>query len=138
MTVYRKIYKCRTVGSKAEGNLRPEIVDRLPTGINCCVLEYNEAEGWAIVEFFCSDHPLLEEKFRKGRDDLERLRTDPSVIETLATHPNSPPVLGGFAIRPELAEAIDETAGEVMVRGVRAKFVRKSPEPRIGLIIDEG
>ncbi|MEM3618230.1 MAG: hypothetical protein QXK47_04050 [Candidatus Bathyarchaeia archaeon] len=137
MTVYRKIFKCRTAGSKEKGDLRPEIVGRVPAGINLAVLEYNEAEGWCIVEFYCSDHPLLG-NLAKGLADLEKLKQDPSIIEELTTHPASPKIIGGFAIAEWMHEQIDEEKKEVVVKGKRYKYVRRDPDPRIGVVIDEG
>jgi len=138
MTIYRKMFKIKTIGSSKEGNLKPEIVEKMPAGINLVVHEYNEAAGWAIVELYCSDHPLLDSKYRKTMADLEKLKNDLSIIESVASHPNSPAILATFHIKTELATAIDETAKTLTVKGVTAKFVRKTNDPRRQIIIDEG
>jgi hypothetical protein len=98
MTVFRKVLKVKTVGSRVTGDLRPafsdDFVEKYGCGINYVVHEYNEKEGWCIVEVWCSDHPILPVEHQKNMSHLEEVAKNPHVIETFEKHPLSPPVLG--------------------------------------------
>jgi len=142
MTVHRRIFKVKTVGSRVTGDLRPAISDTVPRGINYAVHEYNEDEGWCIVECWCSDHPCCEPAERKGRAELEALDGDPDVLEILPSHPNSPPILGRIATTTH--EEVDEEKKEITVRGRKGTYIRKekvvttSGEEIDVYILDEG
>jgi hypothetical protein len=140
MTMYRRLLKVRTVGSRAEGNLRPAFSDNFANkyvGINYVVHEYNEREGWCIVEAWCSDHPVLPPEHRKDMRHLEELARDPNVIEVVPSHPLSPPVLGRITV--SVPDSVVEATGEVVVLGRRGKFIRKEKEMAQDIyILDEG
>jgi hypothetical protein len=125
--IHRRIFKVKTVGSRAEGDLRPEFTDdfvsRYGTGINYRVLEYNEEEGWCVVECWCCDHPIVEPEHRKNMTHLFALDKDPSVLEVLPSHPKSPPVLACLATSTH--ESVDEEKKEIVVKGRRGSFKRK-------------
>ena len=129
MTVYRKLLKVKTAGSRAEGNLRPAFSDEFPNkyaGINYVVHEYNEAEGWCILEAWCSDHPILPPEHQKNISHLNELSRNPHVIEIVEKHPLSPPVLGMFATATH--DSVDEEKKEIVVRGRKGKFIRKEKQ----------
>ena len=90
--MFRKILKVKTTGSRDTGDLRPAFTD-IPQGLNYQVYEYNEKEGWCIVEIYGFDHPVLEphKKFTPAKQT--KVLIDSAVIEELPTHPLSPKVL---------------------------------------------
>lgn len=129
MTIYRRILKVKTVGSRREGNLRPAISDRCPRGINYVVHEYNEDEGWCIIEAWCSDHPILPTEHQKDASHLEELAADPDVIQTIEKHPLSPPVLGRISYgSPASPKKVDLTAKTITVevRELDGRIVEKT------------
>jgi len=146
--IHRRIFKVKTTGSRAhpENPLRPawtdEFVARHGKGINYVVHEYNEDEGWCIVECWCSDHPCCEPTERKSKADLEALEKDADVLEVLPSHPRSPPILG--IVATSVHESVDEERKEIVVRGRVGTFKRKirhfttAGEEEDLYILDEG
>jgi len=91
MTIHKKLFKVKTIGTREEGNLKPILADYLPKGIHLASLQYNEAEKWAIVLCWCSDHELLPASERHRESDLIALASQPSIIEVLPDdHPLMP------------------------------------------------
>jgi len=124
--IYRKLLKVRVAGSSDKGNLRPAFTDYFTekySGINFVVHEYNEREGWCIVEVWCSDHPVLPPEHRKNMKHLEELAKDPNVIEEVRTHPLSPPIVGRIIV--STPNSVDEVSNEVVISGNRFKYIRK-------------
>jgi len=145
MTVFRKILKVETKGSRATADLKPILSDHLPRGVNLVVHEYNEPEGWCIAEIFGSDHPFVNERI--SSDDLNRLAEHPSVIETLATHPKSPEVITHIYFHPEIHASperysIDEERKRIVDKetGKEASYIRVELDDRgrERILIDEG
>lgn len=143
MVVYRQILKVKTTGSRATRNLRPEISDRLPEGLNYAVHEYNEEEDWCILEAWCSDHPVLPQKHRKNDTHLKKLSGDSAVIASLTSHPLSPPILGRMTTSTH--DSVDETKKEITVHGRKGTYLRKIKETRKDMgteediwVLDEG
>jgi len=125
--IYRRIFKVKTTGSRDTGDLRPaftdDFVEKYGRGINYVVHEYNEAEGWCVVECWCCDHPILEPEHRKNMTHLRALDKDPSVVEVLPSHPRSPPILGTLATSRH--ESVDEEKKEITVKGRKGSYIRK-------------
>lgn len=116
MTVFRKILKVRTTGRRDDPTnpLRPAFSDEFSekyAGVNYVVHEYNEAEGWCIVELWCSDNPILPPEHQKNMSHLEEVAKNPAVIETVVNHPLSPPVLGRISYgSPSSPKKVDTVA----------------------------
>lgn len=137
--IVRKILKVKTTGSRGEGNLRPELADRLPSGINLAVLEYSEDDSFAILEIWGSTHPLIEHSISsKSLDDTVK---EPSIIEVLEKHPKSPKILGTMSIASSATLDIDSSTKTITdkARGKSDTYVRKEID-RDGeiFILDEG
>lgn len=147
MTIHRKIFKVKTQGSRAAGNLRPgwEMAEIMP-GVSTVVYEYNEAEGWCICECWVSDHP--SKGHPRNKSDLDSLATNPLVIEVLTSYPLSPPLIGRLAISDNAAllESIDEKEKKIKLKNKAEKmsFKRKFKEKDTGgkehtkYVLDEG
>lgn len=143
--IHRKIVKAKTSGSRATRDLQPEFSERLPHGLNYGVLEYNETEGWCIVELWCSDHPVIREDIQKSMSDLEAFAKDSAVLEILQSHPKSPEILGSMGVgglhSPKL---IDKEKKLVEFEGRTGNYKRKIKRKRSdGLeedyyVLDEG
>ena len=126
MTIFRKIYKVATVGSRAEGNLRPAWADEMPDimpGVSFVVHEYNEDEGWCICECWVSDHPIRV--VARNMSDLEALASHESVIEVLTDHPLSPEVLGILSLSGgHSPESVDLKKKTLVFKGKTMSFKR--------------
>lgn len=92
MTIFRKMFKVKTVGSRKHGNLAPEWHERLPPSTSMVCHEYNEKEGWCICELWVSDHPIRT--VPRTMADLNQMANDPCVIEVVHDHHLSPKILG--------------------------------------------
>ncbi len=146
MTIFRKIYKVKTVGSKQEGNLRPEWSDEISSlmpGISYVVHEYNEAEDWCICECWVSDHPIRNHQ--RNMSDLETLATEPCVIEVLPSHSSSPPILGILSLSGGGSpESVDLEKKTLVFKGKTMSFKRVEKNRRTDgqeedlYILDEG
>lgn len=146
MTIFRKIYKVATVGSRAEGNLRPAWADDMPDimpGVSFVVHEYNEAEGWCICECWVSDHPVRG--VARNMSDLESLATEPCVIEILSAHPSSPPTLAVLSLSGgHSPESVDLEKKTLVFKGKTMSFKRVEKNRRTDgqeedlYILDEG
>ena len=140
MTIHRKILKVKTTGSRQTSDLRPQISDALPSGINYSVLEYDEAEKTCVVECWCSNHPLHEKP--KTQADLDEISKHSAVLEVLQSHSRSPLILGSIAISSP--DTIDEAKKEVTSHGKTGNFLRKikvhttSGKEQDEYILDEG
>jgi hypothetical protein len=99
MTIFRKILRVKTVGSRETGDLRPAIVDDTLKGVNTLVLEYSLDDSEAIVEIWGSNHPIVPAEARMNADKIAKVSGHPSVIEELATHPLSPAKIGQISGR---------------------------------------
>ena len=117
----------KTTGARKTGDLRPVFTDNFVetygTGINFVVHEYNEKEGWCIVECWCSDHAVLDIKDQKKDTDLQKIDAHASVIEVLPSYMRSPSVLA--SIKTIQHDSVDEAKKEITVHGKKGKFVRK-------------
>ena len=146
MTVFRKIFKVKTIGSQKEGNLQPAWTEELLTiapGVGMAVHEYDEAEGWCVCELWTSDHNIRSIIGKKI--DLDGLATHPSVIEVVTSHHLSPPKLailslsGGGSL-----ESVDLEKKTLVFRDKTMSFkrveknVRTSGEEEDLYILDEG
>lgn len=146
MTIFRKIYKVATVGSRAEGNLRPAWADEMPDimpGVSFVVHEYNEGEGWCICECWVSDHPIRNHQ--RNMSDLETLATEPCVIEVLPSHSSSPPILGILSLSGGGSpESVDLEKKTLVFKGKTMSFKRVEKNRRTDgqeedlYILDEG
>jgi len=130
MTIYRRIFRVRIAGSRTTGDLRPAFAERIRDehrGVNLRALEYNEEEGWCVVECWCSDHPILSPEERKTQADLERIDMDPDVIEVLKSHSRSPVKLASIAVSPGslTLDRVDEEAKTIILSGREVKFLRR-------------
>jgi len=124
--IYRRILKVKTVGSRnGEVPLQPDLTDFAVkySGINFAVHEYNEKEGWCVVELWCSDHPVLEAKHQKTDKDLQLVDTEPAVMKVLTEHRLSPKILG--VLSTSTHDSVDEEKKEITVRGRKGNFLRK-------------
>lgn len=126
--IYRKIFKVKTTGSRKTNNLRPDFI--VPKGINYAVHEYNEREGWCILECWCSDNALLNLTEQKKQVDLDLLNQDKNVLAVLTSHPFSPATLGTVSVSGHSApiEKFDEKKKTVTVNGKTVNYVRKTKE----------
>lgn len=146
MTVFRKIFKVKTIGNQKTGNLQPAWTDELSTiapGVGMTVHEYNEAEGWCVCELWTSDHNIRSVIGKET--DLDGLTTHPSVIEVLTSHPSSPPKLAILSLSGEGSlESVDLEKEELVFKGKTMKFKRvvkqkrTSGEEEDSYILDEG
>lgn len=143
--IHRKIVKVNTTGSRATRDLRPEFSERLAHGLNYAVLEYNEAEGWCVVELWCSDHSLLKVADQKGMADLEDFSADSAVIENLTSHPASPPLLASIGFGGLNSPKVINAKNKVLeFEGRQGNFLRKKKRKRTDgkeedfYIVDEG
>lgn len=146
MTIYRKIFKVKTVGCRAEGNLRPVWSDEIATimpGVSYVVHKYNEIEGWCICECWVSDHPIRNHQ--RTMTDLETLATQPCVIEVLASYPGTLPILGILSISGGGSpESVDKEKKTLVFKGKSMKFKRMEKQRRTdgkeedSYILDEG
>ena len=123
MTIYRRIFRMMALRHP----IRPCISDDAPEGINWRVLAYDG--NHAIVECWCSDHPILEPNDRKTMGDLKRIDTRVGTIDVLKTHPQSPTILGQHTISvfhhsPPNAE-VDEVKQTITFRGRTGHYLRK-------------
>jgi len=92
MTIFRKMFKVKTVGSRKQGNLAPEWHRRLPPSTSMVCHEYNEEEGWCICELWVSDHPIRT--VPRTMADLNNMAKDPCVLEVVRHHHLSPKIVG--------------------------------------------
>lgn len=147
MTIYRKILKVKTQGSRAKGNLQPawEMAQIMP-GVSTVVHEYNEKEGWCICEVWCSDHEGRGTK--RSKAELDSLDTHESVIGVLTSHPLSPTIIGRvhrLSSDPTI-ETVDKENKEIKHKGKekKIKFKREHKMKDTGgkeitkYILDEG
>jgi len=110
--ISRRILVVKTKGSRQGGNLVPNI--QLSRGFNLLVLEYRNNDTEAVVEIWASDHPSLrdEERIssRKMEAEISKLRSEPSFVDELPSHPKSPPIIGQIVRRHEdgTEEILDE------------------------------
>lgn len=104
----RKILKVKTIGSKAEKNLKPIIASVLPQGVNMTVHLYNEVENTCICELWGSNKDFLKADDRMTTAKLNKVLAHSSVLEQLNNHPSSPKKLYSFS---EIAEhfEVDDT-----------------------------
>jgi len=135
----RKILRVKTTGSKRGGDLAPAI--ELPRGLNMTVLEYDESEGWCVIEVWGSDHPVLSVEERATPEKIRSVVNQ--AIEVLPFHPLSPRLLGQvygevgeYKVDRETKHARREMDGKVFtfLRVERRGFPR---EDEI-VIFDEG
>lgn len=124
MMIYRKIYRCETVGSRATKNLRPKLSDETPQGINYRVLEYDEKKNTCILEAWCSDHEILKPEHRKNMADLNQLSSRPYMLETVEKHAKSPKILGCLSVTETLT-------------GPQGQGLPKIAQPNLGKINPE-
>lgn len=130
----------KTTGSRRTGDLQPDI--DLPQGINSNTLEYNEQEGWCVLECWCSDHTVMKQEHKKTNVDLEALDSQPCVIEVLKTHNKSPVVIGRILTNVE--DGVDENNKELTVQGKKHKYMLKEKHVTTGgveenrYVLDEG
>lgn len=126
MTVFRKIFKVKTIGSQKTGNLQPAWTDELLTiapGVGMTVHEYNEAEGWCVCELWTSDHNIRSVIGKKS--DLDGLATHPSVIEVLTSHPLSPSKLAILSLSGGGSpESVDLEKKTLIFKGKTMPFKR--------------
>lgn len=117
--IYRRIFKVKT---KSGTLWEPDI--QLPIGVNLLVLEYGD--DYAIVEVWCSDHPILEERERKTDEDLQELEKHPNVIEKLEKHSKSPKIIGGIYLSENnyLSE-VDEKTKTLKFKDKTCKYIEK-------------
>ena len=118
----------KTLGSRETGDLRPEISDNLPHGLNYLVLEYDETAQTCVVEAWCSNHLLLKAEDRKNMVDLQALDKHPATVKTLPSHAKSPKTLGRFALSvrahsPPNAE-VDKEKKTVKFQGRQGPYKR--------------
>lgn len=122
MTIFRKMFKVKTVGSRKQGNLAPEWHERLPPSTSMVCHEYNETEGWCICELWVSDHPIRT--VPRNMKDLNELAKDPCVIEVLHGHPLSPKTLGRLSVDKNAdCTEVDMTAKTLKRHGKSMKFM---------------
>lgn len=143
MTVYRRIFKVTTLGSRLTGNLRPAFTDdfgRNYHGVNFSVLEYEESAGTCVLEVWCSDHPAQPDG---GTPEtvLDKVAQHPAVLSLVQSHPKSPPILGGVATTAP--DSVDEAKMTVTVKGNTGTYLRKemiqTPQgPVARYVLDEG
>lgn len=134
MTVYRRKFKCKTAGSRAEANLHPVLSNVIPNGINTVVHSYDEPNGTCIVEAWCSDHEILPAQHRKTEADLQALDGLPCILEVLENDPKNPGVLGTISISEEAAKiglpnpglitAVDRKNKQITFLGKQHTYVR--------------
>ena len=118
--IYRKIFKTKVRITK-EG--REPLVSP-PKGINMLVLEYKD--NYAIVEFWCSDHPLLEPEDRKDVKDLINLKSNPAIIEEVKSHPKSPKIIGGIYMSGSSSpDSVNEKTKTITYKGRSGKYIEK-------------
>jgi len=143
MTISRRILRVKTAGSRENGDLRPALVDDLPRGINLVVHEYNEAEGWCVIEIWGSDHPILRPEERSTTGKINSVVTHESVVEELATHPLSPPKLAEIT-GVVGSMKVDERRKVVIKEGKEYPYIRvekrqiHDPKGEDIIIFDEG
>ncbi len=136
----RKILKVKTSGSRKTGDLKPSL--DLPRGLNMVVHEYNEEEGWCIVEIWGSDHPILSPEERVTPEKINHVLAQ--AIEELATHPLSPRKLGEIYGNIGSFEVVDEKRKIVRreIDGKEFTYVRTEkrgrPREENVVIFDEG
>lgn len=145
--ITRKILKVKTLGSRKTGDLRPAFSEQTPEGINYSVHEYNESEGWCIVEFWGSDHSILPAKQRINVKKIRRMTGHSSVIAELQSHPSSPlmlaqigVVLASYKLDEKKKIIIDEediSHPYLRVSKETKRAGRDSEEQKI-VIVDEG
>jgi hypothetical protein len=126
-----KILKTTLTGTKGV-NLQPAICENLPQGVDAVVLEYGE--NYAIVKLAWSIHPLA-----KNPDDkaVKQLLKHPSILEELATHPESEKCIMTHSIHTSrVKEQPDKT---ILHEGKKGSFIRKI-QGKHGeeYVIDEG
>lgn len=143
MMIHRKICEVRTTGKRETRNLHPIIGESLPHGFNYKVLEYDEEADTAIIEIWCSDHPLLNLQDQKDEAALNNLTKHESVIKTLDSHPKSPTVLARIKIDSTKLENFDAETKTVTLKGKQADFLRTetstvNKQQVTDLILDEG
>lgn len=124
--IFRKIFKVKTVGSRKQGNLRPEWSENLPPSTSMVVYEYNEAEGWCICECWVSGHPIRT--VPRTMADLNELAKESCVIEVLLSHPLSPIVVGRLSCTKNIdVTEVDDVKKTLKRKGkpMTFKYTRK-------------
>lgn len=145
MTIHRKIFKVKTVGSRAEGNLRPawDMVTIMP-GISSVIHEYNEAEGWCICECWGCDNSKIRNVAR-NMADLNSLASNEHVISVESSHALSPTILASISLSGGASpESVDREKKELVWKGKTIKYLRIEKNVRTDgkeeelFILDEG
>lgn len=141
--IYRKLFRVKTVGSKQEGDLRPEWSGRLPPSISMVVHEYDYVTQTCVCECWGSDHPIRA--VSRNMSDLEELAKDPCVVEVLDTHPSSPEVIGVLSLSGgHSPESVDKAKKKLTFKGKTMSYKRikkhktTSGEEEELFILDEG
>lgn len=119
-----KILKVKTIGSRAEGNLRPEIVDDLPRNLGLSVIEYGS--GFAIVKVSWSEHPLVPKPLEK---DLTKLWKHDSIQQVLTSHPKEKELKSKRSILSSLVDELPEKKIKLKKErkgiGLEGSYIRK-------------
>jgi len=119
--IYRKIFKVK-IRTNRFGGKEPDIT--VPKGINLLVLEYGD--DYAIVECWCSDHPILEPEERKSKEDLISLKNHPAIMEEVRSHPKSPKVIGGLYMSGSGSpDNVDEKTKTITYKGRSGRYIEK-------------
>jgi len=143
VTVYKRTFRVRTTGSKAQGNLRPDL-DDLPKGLNMSVLEYTADERECTVILWCSDHAVLKTEDRGDLAKIDAYATAKGLVTT--THPLEPAIVGTIAVMLTDEEAkyvADYEAGNydaipsTVLERLKLSLRFELPEKRT-MVVDEG
>ncbi len=144
MTVYRRILKVKTIGTRAGGDLRPAFMDNFGNdfpGIGYTVLAYDEVAGVCVLEACCSDNPAQPPGGARPEAALSAVARHPAVLSTLASHPNSPHII--MSVNTVVPDSVDENQKTITVKGNTGPYLRKetvqTPQGTVvRYIIDEG
>ena len=121
--MFRKLLKVKTIGSIETGDLKPKISSFMPPGVNYAVYEYDEKEGWCILELVGSEHPILGTK-QITPEKIQQVVNHSAVIQEIKSHPLSPPKLRELVVNRTKFDSVDKTRKLATKKGVSFSFKR--------------